>query len=117
YNLGYLAAKTLHPDQALAAYKESARVLESLKARSPGVPVYRMKLAVSKAAIAEVLADTTPEEAAGALKKALEEQSAVLAEYPGVLESQQLVGRHHYLLAKQLLKSNPADAFTQAESA
>jgi serine/threonine protein kinase len=117
YNLGTVAAKTLHPDQALAAYKESARLLEELKARSPGVPVYRMKLAVSRAGIAEVLADTTPDEATGALKKALDEQLAVLAEYPGVLEYQQFVGRHYYLLAKQLLQTDPTQALAQAESA
>ena len=36
YNLGLLAAKTRHPDQAVASFKESARLLEELKTSLSG---------------------------------------------------------------------------------
>ena len=47
-----------------------------------------MKLAVSQVALGQALAATTPDEAEALLKKALNEQSALLAEYPDVPEYQ-----------------------------
>jgi eukaryotic-like serine/threonine-protein kinase len=113
YNLGLLAAKTLHPDQAVASYKESVRLLEELKQRFPKTPAYRMKLAVSQVALGE----TFPIESQALLKRALEEQSTLLAEYPNVPEYQLNVGRAHYQLGLLLVKSDPAQAVQQAEMA
>ena len=42
-----------------------------------------MKLAVSQVALGQVLAATTPDEAEGALKKALNEQLALAGGIPG----------------------------------
>jgi hypothetical protein len=117
YNLGLLATKTSHADQALVFYKESARLLEELKRQFPGFPAYRMKLDESQIAIGVTLAKTTPDEAEGALKTALNDQSALLAEYPGVPEYQIVVGRSHFRLGVLLVGSNPPEAVRQAEKA
>ena len=117
YNLGLLAANTHHPDQAVNFFKESARLLQELTSRFPGMPAYRMKLAVSQVALSEVLAAATPAEAEGSLRKALDEQSALLREYPGVPEYRISAGRGHYQLALLLVKSKPADAVPEAETA
>ncbi len=55
YNVGTLAASTSHPYQAVAAFKASIELLEKLKNRFPELPAYRMKLALSQAALAERL--------------------------------------------------------------
>ena len=118
YNLGLLAAITHRPDQAVAKYKESARLLEELKDRFPGSPTYRMRLAVAQVALGQALAATTPDEAEAAMQKALDVQSALLAEFPGVPEYVRMVGRSHYQLAESLLlTSRPADAVRHAEKA
>ncbi len=117
YNLGYLAAKTKHPEQAVASYKESVRLLEDLKRRFPASPAYRMKLAVSQLALGQALAATSPTEAEGAVRKALEEQSILLTEYPGVWEYQVAVGRGHYQLGLILVASKPAQTVLEAEKA
>ena len=70
----------------------------------------------------DVLAKTAPAEAETALRKALEEESAVLAEFPDVPEYQSILGRGHYLLARLLQVKNqvtykPAEAVHQAEQA
>ena len=117
YNLGLLAANTRQKDQAVGFFKESARLLAELKNRFPGMPAYRMKLAVSQVALSEALAASTPAEAEGSLKKALDEQSALLAEYPGVPEYLTSAGRGHYQLGLLLVKSRPAEAVPEAEKA
>ncbi len=116
YNLG-LAAGTVHPDQAVAAFKESMRLLEVLKERFPEMPAYRMKLAISQVGLGQALAGTTPAEAEGALKKALEEQSALLKANPNVPEYQVAAGRGYYQLGLLLVRSKPAEAILQAEQA
>jgi hypothetical protein len=63
------------------------------------------------------LAATTPEEAEASLKKALDEQSILQAEYPGVPEYQRTVGRGHYQLSLLLVRSKPAEAVLEAEKA
>ena len=117
YNLGLLAAITGHPPDAIRSYKESVRLLETLKSRFPAIPAYRMKLAVSNVALGESLAGTTPDEAEACLRKALDEQSVLLAEYPGVPEYQRTVGRGHYQLSLLLVRSKPAEAVLEAEKA
>ena len=47
----------------------------------------------------------------------LEEQSTLLAEYPGVWEYQVAVGRGHYQLGLLLITSNPAETVPEAEKA
>ena len=117
YNLGYLAAKTKHPEQAVASYKESVRLLEELKRRVPASPAYRMKLAVSQLALGQVLAATKPTEAEAAVRKALDEQSSLLKEYPDVWEHEVAVGRGHYELGLLLRAREPAKAILEAENA
>jgi eukaryotic-like serine/threonine-protein kinase len=117
FNLGLLAARTLHPDQAVASFKESAQLLEALTRRFPGMPAYRMKLAVSQVALGEALVSTTPAEAEGSLRKALDEQAAVLTLYPSVPEYQLAAGRGHYQLALLLVRQKPAQAVLEAEAA
>jgi serine/threonine protein kinase/tetratricopeptide (TPR) repeat protein len=117
YNQGLLAAITGHPPDAISSYKESVRILESLKRRFPAIPAYRMKLAVSNVALSDAFAGTTPDEAEACLKKALDEQSILLAEYPGVPEYQRTVGRGHYQLSLLLVRSKPTDAVLEAEKA
>jgi tetratricopeptide (TPR) repeat protein len=118
YNLGLLAKNTLHPDQAVASFKESVRLLEELKKRFAGSPAYSIRLAVSQVALGQALIATTPDEAEGSLRKALNEQLALLAEYPGVPEYLRMAGRSHYQLAESLLSlKKPIDAVAQAEKA
>ncbi len=117
YNLGTLAASTNQPEQAVAAFKESVRLLEDLKRRFPESPAYRMKLAHSQVALAKALGASTPAEAEGSLRKALDEQAALLTQYRGVPEYQLASGRDHYQLALFLVRSKPADAVLQAEKA
>ncbi len=117
YSLGYLAASTKQPEQAVASYKESVRLLEDLKRRVPASPAYRMKLAVSQLALGQTLAATSPTEAEAAVRKALEEQSTLLTEYPDVWEYQIAVGRGHYQLGAILLALEPAATVLEAEKA
>ena len=74
-----------------------------------------MKLAVSQVALGAALAATTPAEAEGSLKKALQDQSALLAEYPGIPEYVRMVARSHYQLGLLLETSKPAEAAALAE--
>ncbi len=117
YNLGALAADAKQTQQAVASYQESARLLEALSRRFPGLPAYRMKLALSRIALAKALGETTPTEAEESLRKALQEQSALLREYPEVPEYQLDVGRGHFQLGLLLIKTNPAAAIPEAETA
>jgi serine/threonine protein kinase/tetratricopeptide (TPR) repeat protein len=117
YNLGMLAANTNHPDQAIAAYKESVRLLEPLRHHFPKSPAYRMKLALAEVALGNALRKTAPAEAEGSVRKALAEQSAVLAQYPGVPEYALEVGRGHYQLGLLLISLKPAEAVLEAEKA
>ncbi len=117
YNLGFLAQRERQPEQAVASYKEAARLLESLKQRFPGTPSYRMKLAIAQAAVGGALAGTAWIEAETALVKALDVESALLAEYPNVPEYQRTLGRGHYQLAQLLLGHKPAEAVNHAEKA
>ena len=76
-----------------------------------------MRLATSQVALGEILAATEPLAAESSLKKALDEQSALLNEYPGIPEYQLDAGRSHYQLGLLLVKSNPHEAVLQAEKA
>jgi serine/threonine protein kinase len=122
YNLGLLAQRARHPEQAVAAYKESARLLESLRRRFLETPAIRLNLARAKVAVGEVLAKTEPREARTALGQALDEQSAVLTEFPDVPEYQSTAGRGHFQLGR-LLKDpkqvtyDPAEALRHFETA
>jgi len=120
YNLGFFTRRAGRDAEAVAFYKESVRLLESLRDRFPGTPSFRLKLAMANLDISEGLARTAPAEAVTALRKALEEQSALLAEFPDVPEYQSALGRGHYQLARLLLVRNqvtynPAEALQQAE--
>ena len=117
YNLGTLAADAKHFEQTVESYQESVRLLEALARRFPGSPAYRMKLALSQVALAKALGETTPTEAEKSLRKALDEQSALLKEYPEVPEYQIDVGRGHFQLGLLLMKTNPAAAIPEAETA
>jgi eukaryotic-like serine/threonine-protein kinase len=122
FNLGLMAQFAGHPEEAVASLQDSARLLESLRHRFPESPVYRLKLAMTDVALADVQAKTAPAQAETALRKALEEESAVLAEFPDVPEYQSILGRGHYLLARLLQTKNqvtykPVDAVDQAEQA
>ena len=109
YNLGLLAAKTLHPDQAIGVIQgisaTSRRPQRSLSgiARLP----YEAGRLASRPRARSLPRRLRPKPKAS-LQKALNEQSALLAEYPGVPEYQRMVGRSHYQLALLLLMSkNP----------
>jgi hypothetical protein len=133
YNLGLLALSAARQEksvalradrqaEAVASYKASARLLESLKRRFPRTPAFRQNLARAQVAMSESLGRTVPAGAETALRKALEEQSALLAEFPGVSEYQRTLGRGHYQLARLLLVPDqitykPEDAVHQAEEA
>src|SRR5207244_2509902 len=81
-------------------------------------PAFRQKLALSHVAVNDALAATAPAGAEAALRKALEEQSALLVEFPGVPEYESELGRSHYQLARLLLDRNkPVEAVIQAEQA
>jgi serine/threonine protein kinase/tetratricopeptide (TPR) repeat protein len=116
-NLGILALNTNHLDQAVAAYDVSTRLLGKLKTRFPGSPAYRMKLAVYQGHLAEALGPTAPAKAEESLRKALDEQSALLAQYPGVPDYQLEVGRAHSQLGSMLINSKPPEAVLEAEKA
>ena len=117
-----MAGSSGHPAEAVASFQESARLLESLLKRFPEAPTYRLKLAMTNIALGDALARTAPAEAETALRKALQDASAVLAEYPDVPEYQSILGAGHYLLARLLLDKNqatykPAEAVQHAEEA
>ena len=117
YNLGTLAADAKHFEQTVESYQESVRLLEALARRFPGSPAYRMKLCFPRSALAKALGETTPTEAEKSLRKVLDEQSALLKEYPEVPEYQIDVGRGHFQLGLLLMKTNPAAAIPEAETA
>ena len=122
YNLGFFSQRPGHLEDALPFYQEAARLQESLLSRFPGTSLIRLKLAMAHVAISECLARTAPAEAVTAVGKALDQESALLAEFPDVPEYQSALGRGHYQLAKLLLVSNPvtykpAEALHQAEEA
>jgi len=122
YNLGLLAQRARHHEEAGAAFKESARRLEALRRRFPETPAFRLKLAMADVALAEALAKTAPAEAEKALRKALEEQLAVLAAFPDVPEYQSTAGRGQYQLARLLMDPKqviykPAEAVLRLEEA
>ena len=122
YDLGLFTQHAGHPEEAMALHKDSARLLESLRGRFPGIPSYRQKLAKAHVAIGDGLAATAPADAEKALNKALEEHSALVAEFPDVPEYQSALGRGRYQLARLLLVRdqvtyNPAEALRQADEA
>jgi serine/threonine protein kinase/tetratricopeptide (TPR) repeat protein len=122
YNLGLLAQRAGKHDESVASFKASARLLESLRTRFPETPAYLFKLAMADVAISESLAKTAPAQAESALRKALDEQAAVLIKFPDVPDYKSIVGRGRYQLARLLLmqnafKSQPAEAVHQAEEA
>jgi tetratricopeptide (TPR) repeat protein len=122
YNLGLMVQYTGHTAEAVTFFQESARLLESLRHRFPDTPAFRLKLAMTNVSLSEALARTAPAEAETALRKALEEESAILTEYPDVPEYQSTLGRGHYLLARLLLVKNqltykPREAVREAEEA
>jgi serine/threonine protein kinase len=122
YNLGLLAHRPDHESEALAHYKESARLLEELGPKAPRTPTLRLSLARVQISIGEAKAKTAPVESEAALRKALDEQSALLVEYPDVPEYQRVVGQGHsqlagLLLVPGLVTYNPAAAVKEAEAA
>jgi serine/threonine protein kinase/tetratricopeptide (TPR) repeat protein len=122
YNLGFSAQRAGRNEEAVAFYKESARRLEPLASKFRETPAYRLKLGMAQAAIGEGLAKSAPSEAVTALSKALDQEAALLAEYPDVPEYQSVLGRHHYQVARLHLARNqatyePAKALHHAEEA
>jgi eukaryotic-like serine/threonine-protein kinase len=122
YNLGGMAQSSGRAGDAVASFQESARLLESLRHRFPETPAFRLKLAMTNVSLSESLAKTAPAEAETALRKALEEESAILNAFPDVPEYQSITGRGHYLLAQLLQMRNqvtykPSEAVHQAEQA
>jgi serine/threonine-protein kinase len=118
YNLGLLTHLQGDSDTALIFYKESATLLAELRNRVPGNPALRQKLALALVAQSDALANRSPDEAETALRKALDEESAVLAQFANVPEYQSNLGRGHCQLAGLLLRrSNPEGAADEAEAA
>jgi serine/threonine protein kinase len=117
-NLGLLALQNRQRQAAVAAFKESTGLLESLKRRFPKTPAYRLKLAISLVSLNEALVTAAPAEAEDVLVKALDELKALVTEYPGVPEYQRALGRGHYQLGRLLVaRRKPQDAVLQAETA
>jgi tetratricopeptide (TPR) repeat protein len=117
-NLGLLARRQGQVDAALNSFKVAAKLLEDLRAKSPNDPALRQKLALALVDQNEVLASKSPAEAEAALRKALDEQSAVVALFPDVPEYQINLARGFFQLASSLVKSNhPEDAVKQVEAA
>lgn len=118
YNLGLLAQRSGRSEEAVKSFREAAQLLEALCRRSPKTPGYRQKLVVAYVAVNDALASTAPAEAEKSLRKALEEQAVLLAEFPEVPEYQSEMGRSHYQLARLLLVTNKAaDAIGEGEKA
>ena len=117
YNLGMLAMTTKKLDQAATSFKESTRLLEALKTSFSGSARLPDEAGLSQAALASSLGATTPADAEGSLRKALAEQSALVAQYRGVPEYQLELGRGHYQLGRFLLNSKPAAAIPEFEQA
>jgi tetratricopeptide (TPR) repeat protein len=118
YNLGLLSQVEGRLDEALAAYKEDAALLETLRSRFPENPVLRQKLALALIGQNEVLANTSAVEAEASLRKALDEETAVVAKFPNVPEYQSNLGRGHCQLAGILMRrGRPDDASAEAEAA
>ncbi|MDR3635519.1 MAG: serine/threonine-protein kinase [Isosphaeraceae bacterium] len=118
YNLGLVAQRSGQTEQAVGSYREAAQLLEALCQRSPKTPSYRQKLVVAHVAINDALAASAPDEADRSLRKALEEQTVLLAEFPDVPEYQSEMGRSHFQLARLLLvRSKSAEAVLEAEAA
>jgi tetratricopeptide (TPR) repeat protein/tRNA A-37 threonylcarbamoyl transferase component Bud32 len=118
YNLGLLHRRANRADDAIHAFREAARILEALSRQSPHTPGYRQKLATAHVAVNDVLAATAPEEAEKELRKALDAQAALAAEFPDVPEYHDELGRGHYQLAQRLsARGRYADAVRETERA
>src|SRR5262249_33428110 len=118
-NLGLLAKTQGHPEQAVGSFQEAARLLRLLVDRFPGMPAYRMKLAMAEINLGESLARIAPGEAEVGLCKAGKEQSAVPDKCRDPPEYQRDAAVGHYKLAKLLVenKHEPIEAVRHAEGA
>jgi serine/threonine protein kinase len=116
--LGRLAAQTKKPRDTVAAFRESVRLLESLRSRFPAAPAYRLRLAISLVSLNEALIAEAPAEAEAGLKRAIDDLDALVTQYPGVPEYERALGRAHYQLARVLLvRKHGPEALIQAGSA
>ncbi len=115
YNLGLLAERSGRVADAITPYSEAVRLVEGLRERYPKTPGYRQKLAEYRASVA---AASSPGEAESGLRKSLEDQRALLKEFPDVPEYQSALGRTTYQLARVLVAQNHAvEALTLAMQA
>jgi serine/threonine protein kinase/tetratricopeptide (TPR) repeat protein len=116
--VGLLAMRKRQPQEAVAAFRESVRLFETLKRRFPRNPAYRLKLAISLVTLNEALASAAPAEAEAGLVAALDQLKALVAEYPTVPEYQRALGRGLYQLGRLMVaRKKPRDAVVQAEAA
>ena len=92
--------------EAVAAFKESARLLESLTAPVPGKSRLSPQAGdFALVSLNEALASGGPAEAEAGLGKALDKLKALVAEYPDVPEYQRALGRGHYQLGRLLART------------
>jgi tetratricopeptide (TPR) repeat protein len=118
YNLGLAATNASRTDDAIATYEQAIRVLEPLRSRFPGIPALRQKLALTHVTASAALANKAPAEAETSLRKAIDELSAVLTQFPDVPEYKINLGHGHYQLAILLLsRGQPVSAVAEAERA
>ncbi len=113
-----LAKHQRQPREAVAAFRESARLLEVLKGRHPRSPAYQLKLATSLVDLNEALAAAAPAEAEAGLVTALDKLKALVAEYQDVPEYRRALGRGHFQLGRLFAARKEFDkAVVHAETA
>jgi serine/threonine protein kinase len=118
YNLGLAAARAGSAQTAALAYRNAANLLEALVRDYPGVPAYKLRYSMALLALNEMLAASNPEAADREIRRAIDEQAALVATYDDVPEYQSILGRSYYQLAKHRLDRNPsANVVSEAEKA
>jgi serine/threonine protein kinase/tetratricopeptide (TPR) repeat protein len=109
--LGYYLTVHCHDDQGRQYQNEAIALLEEVTAESPRIPTYRSMLGAAYCWSSE---GQPPQEAGRSLRKALEVQRKLAADFPSVSNIRYDVVRSLVMLAREVLEASRAD---QAEEA
>jgi serine/threonine protein kinase/tetratricopeptide (TPR) repeat protein len=109
--LGYYLTVHCHDDQGRRYQNEAIALLEEVTAESPRIPTYRSMLGAAYCWSSE---GQPPQEAERSLRKALDVQRKLAADFPSVSNIRYDVVRSLVMLAREVLEASGAD---QAEEA
>src|SRR5262249_37345848 len=109
--LGHYLAVYCHNSQGLKYQDDAIAVFKELTAEFPRDPTYRFVLGTAYCRISQA---QPPREAEKSLRKALEEQRRMVADFPSVSEYRYDVMRSLYMLASDVLDNGRAEEVEQA---